>query len=188
MKALRFTALTLLGQLMALAPICILGQELEGVTRGDRVKITYDSNGTQVVMGLLHDALDDAFLVAPSERVVVAVPRDQVTDFRVFAGSEGRWREGLVIGTASGAVAGALLYLVLVEALEETFGGEVESSPGVLTYAAVGALHGGGIGVGIGFFLRRDRWESVPLPNALSSGFLRNDRRIDVGVYIRLGR
>jgi len=184
----RFFVSTLLGVSIALSGGSLSSQEPEGELEGERVRITYVSNGPHVIEGLLREVAGPALLVAPSADRVVAIPQDQVTDFRVLRGRERQWKKGLFRGAASGAVAGTLIYLVLEESLESIFGESSSTSPGVLAYTAVGALYGAGIGMGIGLLFWKDRWESVPLPTIIPSFQVTPDRRLNVGFNIPVGR
>ena len=194
METRRLTVLALLGLLILLSGRSLSGQRIGDVGKGERVRITYDSSGPRVVVGLLHDVLDDAFLVSPTGNRVVPIPRDQVTDFRVLRGQEREWKKGLLVGAPVGALVGVLMYALLEESVEESvegafgFGVEAESSsPGTLAYGAVGALYGGGIGAGIGLFFKKDRWDPVvfrtPLPRSRSFPA----ERFSLGFAIPLG-
>ena len=162
MEIRRLTVLAVLGVLILFAGGSLSGQMIGDVVKGERVKITYDSSGPRIVVGLLHDVMDNAFLVAPSTDRIVPIPRDQVTDFQVLRGQEREWKKGLLVGAAVGAASGALVGALLEDTFEGAFGGKVENSSGmIIAYAAVGALYGGGIGTGIGLFFKKDRWDPV---------------------------
>ncbi len=92
METRRITVLGITGVLILFAGGSLSGQRIVDARKGDQVKITYDSSRPKVVVGLLHDVLDNAFLVNSSTNRIVPIPRDQVTDFRVLRGQE---REGL---------------------------------------------------------------------------------------------
>jgi hypothetical protein len=81
------------------------------------------------------------------------------------------------------------LYLRQVEIGGAFLGGsDADWSPGILAYAAVGALYGAGIGMGIGFFIKRDRWDPVSLQNEMASGLFGGARRVQLGVSVRMDR
>ena len=183
----RRTVCTLLGVLTALSHMALSSQETMDVLKGERVKITYESNGPHVVVGLLRDVAGTAFLVAPSADRVVPVPRDQVTEIQVLHGQERQWKTGLAVGVAAGAITGTLVYLIIEGSIESLFGGPVSSSPGVLAYTGVGALYGAGFGLAIGALFKKDRWEPVSLPNVTPSFRVTPDRRFNLRFSISLG-
>jgi len=182
------SVLTLLGMLIALSQMALSSQETMDVLEGERVKITYDSNGPHVIVGLLRDVAGTAFLVAPSVDRVVPIPRDQVTDIQVFRGRARQWKKGLGVGAASGAITGTLVYLVILESIESLFGEAESVSPGVLAYTAVGALYGAGFGLGIGALFWKDRWEPVSLSNIGPSFQVAPNKRFELGFSVPLGR
>ena len=186
MEGFRITVLGLLWVLILLTVGSVSGQMIEGVSKGERVKITYESSTPRVVVGLLHDVLENAFLVAPTATGVVPIPRDQVTDFRVLRGQEREWKRGLLVGSISGAATGSLMYLLIDEAFDEVFGEGGSSSPGVLAYGALGALYGAGIGTGIGWFFKKDRWEPVAFGLTRPSSPFGPAERSSLGISIPL--
>ena len=188
MKTHRLTVATLLGMLTALSHVALSSQETMPVLVGERVRITYDSNGPRVIVGLLRDIAGTAFLVAPSADRVVPIPRDQVTDIQVFRGRARQWKKGLGVGAASGAITGTLVYLLILGSFETTFGEAESVSPGVLAYTAVGALYGAGFGLGIGALFWKDRWEPVSLSNITPSFQVAPDKRFEFGFSISLRR
>jgi hypothetical protein len=186
----RITVLGLAGALILFTGGSLSGQRAGDALKGELVKITYDSSGPKVVVGLLHDVLDNAFLVNSSTNRIVPIPRDQVTDFRVLRGQEREWKKGLLYGLPVGAAVGALMYLMVVETAEIMLGGiEIESGePGPLVYGLVGALYGAGIGAGIGLFFKKDRWDPVAFENTMPPSLRDPVGRVRFGLSLPVGR
>jgi hypothetical protein len=184
----RLPVIAAVAALVLLSGGSLEAQQIGGVGKGERVRVTYESSGQRVIVGLLHDVQETAFLVAPTAGGIVPIPRDQVTDFRVLRGQQREWKKGLVRGALAGALTGMLMSAFLTDVFESG-GWEVEDSGGQLfAYGLVGAAYGGAIGTGIGLFFKKDRWETVAFRGSVPSLSKSSVERFSFGLTIPLGR
>lgn len=83
------------------------------------------------------------------------VPYGTVESLEIRVGTRSLWRSGMRHGAVYGAGSGTTLGLLVCA---------VDCSPNLLLAPVVMAAYGGGIGALIGAAMRRDRFDSVPVP------------------------
>jgi hypothetical protein len=101
----------------------------------------------------------DRLVLHTSERAdVLYVPLADVTRLELYQGKRRHWLLGGGIGLAVGAVTGAVLGLVIEGCYEG-----METAECSAFFAVALGVPGLVVGGAIGFFVRTDRWEEVPL-------------------------
>jgi hypothetical protein len=187
MRIGRFAAISILGLQLTSIPFPLAAQETVTVREGDRVKVTYHSNGSHTVAGSFLGDDERSILVSPFTNHVVPIPRDQVVEFLVLRGKSNRALWGLGRGAAIGALSGALVGLAFWDAW--SLGSvDVSSAEAAGYVGAYGALYGGVFGLGVGLFMREDRWEEIRLPPVFPTFQATSTGRWRIGFSIPLGK
>ena len=157
-------------------------EQPEGVETGARVRVSAPPLWAQPVVGtLLEDGPENLSLELPDRDSPETVPRSAVVRLEVSRGRKSRAGRGALIGLAIGGAATMLL----------TFGdysSDVHGDPNLLAIGA--ALAGGGavVGGGIGWTIKADQWEDVPLrPVQVSVAPVRG-RGLGVAVRLTWGK
>ena len=140
----------ILGVFLLLAATSVSAQQ-----PGDTVRVS----GTRV--GLVFEADSSGLLLSSGY-----APYAEMRSLEVRRGTRGHAGRGFKYGFVAGGVLGAAGAVVLCASYSE--GGYGWCTGGVLTFGAVGGLSGGVAGALIGFLVRSDIWEPVPIPGGLA--------------------
>ena len=143
-------------------------------TAGQRVRVTA-SNLDHGRLEAQFAALEGSTLVVTADSTV-RIPLAAVTRLEVWRGQ----RSHPVLGAALGFVTGALAGLAVAGAAAQG-----EDQEELAIFPAIGAAGGLVIGTGIGFAVRTDRWDAVPL-DRVGSHARAGGRTLNVGISIRL--
>lgn len=132
---------------------------------GDRIRVSTGRppGGPDWIVGTLVEIMGDRLTLRPDRegRSEVELARDALTRMEVSRGRRAgsRWRRGLGLGFLAGAVAGAVVVPLAVD--EEA--SDLSTGDAVLLGAGYGGVGGGLIGTLVGFTIKVERWEEVPL-------------------------
>lgn len=138
------------------------------IAAGARVRITTDSAPAWPVVGSLLSATRDSVrvrLLPSSEPTSLA--NERIQTLAVSAGRHGHAVQGLIIGSASGLVIGAVGGYASGDDPPQTFMGMTKGEKARLAAAVLGVV-GAGAGALIGHFVKTEEWRTVALPVQVS--------------------
>ena len=148
------------------------------------------------------DQATNSFSLAITGGGLRTVEVASIVDMYQSLGIQDKKKKGFFIGLASGTALGVLVGMALAEECQEVddiFGDLIETDCGGygVRAALIGTvIYGGGfglIGLGMGHFMRSEKWEQIPIPGVSSrvriSPFirtvqLRGDKRTMLGAHI----
>ncbi len=146
---------------------------------GQRVRVTAPNLGIRYQLATFEVLRGDTLVVTADSTMYC--PLASVTRLDVHQGRKSEWKTGLIVGAFVGAIGGGIAGYVL-ETIDEY-------SPEYALPVAGGALAGaavvGGLGAGIGTFIKADRWEEIPLDRLRVSFVPQRDGRFAFAVSVR---
>jgi hypothetical protein len=172
-------SLLLVGSVLSLAGAA-RGEDLAhpppqpALTVGSKVRLRAPSVGRieGIVIGM-----EDAFLqVRTDDRGPLKVPRDAITEMKIGAGRRRRTVKGLFVGAAIGGTTAGLAACCSLGA--STSGSDQAQAIGA------GLAWGATLGAATGYFIKSERWTSLPLERVRVS--VAASRRVGVSVSFGL--
>ncbi len=170
-----------LALLALLVPVSLLAQEEAVVEPGAKVRVMAPSFSSQWLVGTLVEMRADSWVLEVEGRdSLLALPLSSVSSLEVSRGQKTRALKGAVIGLVSGAGGGVLIGL-----LSDDGPGTYPAKDRALIAGVVFSVVGGLTGLGIGYGIKVDRWETVPLDRLRVSIVPQRDGRFAVGFSVR---
>ncbi|NIM48163.1 MAG: hypothetical protein GTN78_20795 [Gemmatimonadales bacterium] len=166
---------------LAFAPFTsVLAQEQSlPLEPGQRVRVTAPNLRMRHQLATFEALRGDTLVVTADSTMYC--PLASVTRFEVDQGRKSEWKTGLIVGAFVGAIGGGIAGYV-IEGIDDY-------SPEYPLPVAGGALAGaavmGGLGAGIGAFIKTDRWEEIPLDRLRVSLVPRPDGRFGLSLSLR---
>lgn len=138
--------------------------QIEGVSEGDRVKITAPSVKSGNIKGAVI-TLKDSFLIVSEKDTTFTISYESIRRLQVSEGEKLAIGKGALIGGLSGALTVGMISLATNETCDEDEWCLIEFT-GAQAFgmgAIIGGLGGMAAGALIGAFITIDRWEKVPV-------------------------
>lgn len=141
--------------------------QIQGIKRGDRVKVAAPVMQDKSIKGTVAENTDSV-LVVGTEQYVKTIPHAFITDLSISNGQRRSLGRGLLIGLGTGALGGGLVgAMTYTECTEEGFLACAFRPTSSGEAFAMGAVSGGVVGLVsggiIGALVKRDRWQRVPV-------------------------
>ncbi|WP_237854823.1 hypothetical protein [Rhodohalobacter sulfatireducens] len=144
--------------------------QIEGISEGDRVKVTAPSVKSGNIKGAII-TLEDSFLTVSEKDTTFTISYESIRRLQVSEGEKLAIGKGALIGGLSGALTVGMISLATNETCDEDEWCIIEftNAEAFGIGALIGGLGGMAAGALIGAFITIDRWEKVPVTLSMNS-------------------
>lgn len=154
----------------AMVALCALPSPTISQDIGDRIRVS--TSPADITIGIVSQVTGSGLSLIEGNAVHVFT-FDELRCVERSDGMQSRWKQGMYIGTAVGAVLGAVVsYKAEVcdgDPIEQIFFPDdvtcETGNPGTTTIGAIaGAVQLGAIGAGVGWLIKREAWTAISIP------------------------